>query len=366
MNKPCSESCAACSYAPHPDLLQFHYMLHARVPGTPTFYEELPEPAVHPRGRFKHVMALALNPHDGYRDGVIRCITHREGDVAVSGFLDRSELHVVIGAGECRFEIGEKLTLAGEEEILAAITPEGYECIGFEDPDLAVDEEGTLHLYFTIPLLHPPTFSFRIYLGHASGPSLSALHMHMPVLMDPKRSAKEISLAPISSDGIYRHLIESNASGTEHTAYSTIRVAKQHDGTWEFGETIFHPAHGGIDWAGGHASPGPFLPRSFIDVGEGKLLGFLNGREPDRVEREQVVFGTFSVGLFIYDYEHGEISWVSPAPLIQDSEAATITFASQFVETGPGEGVLYAHVDDSFVRAYRLTADALRTLLPDD
>ena len=33
---------------------------------------------------------------------------------------------------------------------------------------------------------------------------------------------------------------------------------------------------------------------------------------------------------------------ISPAPFIQDSEAKTITFASQFVETRPGEGILYA------------------------
>lgn len=341
-------------------------MLHAHVPGTPVFYEELPDPAVHPRGRFKHVMALALNPQTSYRDGVIRCITNREGDVAVSGFLDHSELHYVLGASEYQYEIGERVRIEDEAKVLEEITPEGYECIGFEDPDLVVDDTGTLHLYFTIPLLHRPTFTFRIYLGHASGSDINSLVMRDPVLQDPKRSAKEVSIAPIASDGVYRHLIESNASGTEHTSYSTIRVAKEFEHGWEFGETIFHPAHAGIDWAGGHASPGPLIPSSFIDLGKGKVLGFVNGREADRVEREQVVFGTFSVGLFIYDYEHGEIPWVSPQPVIQDSEATTITFASQFIETAPGEGILYAHVDDSFVRAYRLTADSLTSLLPPD
>jgi hypothetical protein len=72
----------------------------------------------------------------------------------------------------------------------------------------------------------------------------------------------------------------------------------------------------------------------------------------------------FSVGLFIYDYEKGKIDWISPEPLIIDSEARTITFASQFVLTGLGEGILYAHVDDSFVRAYTLKAEDLKTLLP--
>jgi hypothetical protein len=72
----------------------------------------------------------------------------------------------------------------------------------------------------------------------------------------------------------------------------------------------------------------------------------------------------FSVGLFIYDYEHGKIDWISKEPFIQDSEAVTITFASQFIETGPGTGTLYAHVDDSFVRAYTLNAEEMKTLLP--
>jgi len=40
------------------------------------------------------------------------------------------------------------------------------------------------------------------------------------------------------------------------------------------------------------------------------------------------------------------------------------TFASQFVETGKGEGILYAHVDDSSVRAYTLRAEMIQYLLP--
>jgi hypothetical protein len=56
------------------------------------------------------------------------------------------------------------------------------------------------------------------------------------------------------------------------------------------------------------------------------------------------------------------IDWVSPEPFIRDSEARTITFASQFVSGAdaglPADtGILYAHVDDSFVRAYTLRAE---------
>jgi len=336
------------------------------APEEPPLYEELPGKAVHPRGRFKHVMALALNPLTHFDDGVIRCITSREGDVAVSGFVDHSQLHLVSRSEDGTYEIGEPLCIENEDRMIGPLLPDGFEFLGLEDPDLAVDTNGELHLYCTVPLINRATGESRIYLGHAHGPALSSLCMTEPVLGMPDRAAKEVTLAPAASDGVHRHLVESSAHGTEFSAYSTVRVAKAQEAgpCWEFGETIFHPAHRGIEWAAGHASPGPLLPRSFIDVGENKLLGFFNGREADRVDREQVVFGMFSVGLFIYDYEHGEIPWVSSQPFIIDSEAETITFASQFVETAPGEGILYAHVDDSFVRAYRITAEGLRRALP--
>jgi len=93
-------------------------------------------------------------------------------------------------------------------------------------------------------------------------------------------------------------------------------------------------------------------------------LGILNGREANQKIRDKIKYGMFSIGLFIYDYENGKIKWISPEPLIQDSEAETITFASQFVETEKGSGILYAHVDDSFVRAYTLNAYGIKPLLP--
>lgn len=90
----------------------------------------------------------------------------------------------------------------------------------------------------------------------------------------------------------------------------------------------------------------------------------MNGREANQRVGKEIKYGTFSVGLFIYDYENGKIDWVSPEPFIQDSQARTITFASQFVWQGKGSGILYAHVDDSFVRAYTLDAEEIKSLLP--
>ena len=101
-------------------------------------------------------------------------------------------------------------------------------------------------------------------------------------------------------------------------------------------------------------------------MGEGKLLGVINGREANQIIAGKTKYGMFSIGLFIYDYENGKIDWVSPKPFIQDSEALTITFGEdEFVATKPGEGILYAHVDDFFVRAYTLKKpEFIKPLLP--
>ena len=203
-----------------------------------------------------------------------------------------------------------------------------------------------------------------IVLGHAVGKDLRTLVMTAPILAGHE-SAKELSIAPANKKGFRYNLIESS-DHVNGESYSTVRVAIARDmgAPWKFGETVFHPAEHHIPWIAGHASPGPLLPRTFLDVGPGKLLGIMNGREANKKVGGETKYGMFSVGLFIYDYENGKIDWVSPQPFIIDSDARTITFASQFVEQGNGTGILYAHVDDSFVRAYTLNALEMRSLLP--
>jgi hypothetical protein len=324
-------------------------------------------------GDFKHVMATALDPTSGFKKGIVRCIVSREGDVATGGYVDRSEIHHISGESLEKFSIGGELKIAGADEIIKKLAthrlePGEFEFIGFEDPDIFVDDSGLTHTYFTLPFLNKKKRSALVHLGHAVGRDLNSLKMTMPVLTaDPKtyEGAKEVSIAPVNSKGVRLNLVESSKEEKDFT-YSTVRIAVAADmsGPWKFGATIFHPKERRIPWIAGHASPGPLLPRSFIDLGENKLLGIMNGREANRREGKEIKYGMFSVGLFIYDYELGKIDWVSPEPLIRDSKARTITFASQFVETKPGEGILYAHVDDSFVRAYTLSAEKLRPLLP--
>ncbi|MDP2655494.1 MAG: hypothetical protein Q8P17_03095 [bacterium] len=320
--------------------------------------------------RFSHMMAITLDPNSGYKEGIIRCITSREGDVEIKGYVDRSQLYTISGDSLKHFTVGERLQIKNEKEILKELTQEGWECIGLEDPDIWIDgKTGLTHVYFTIPIKpFDPKEKIRIHLGHAVGKDLQSLEMTEPVLLDDQilgASAKEVSIAPANSKDVHYNLIESRDRKSEAT-YSIVRVAiaENMNGPWKYGNIVFHPAEHHFPWIGGHASPGPLFSKEFIDVGKNKLLGVMNGREANQKIEDKIKYGMFSVGLFIYDYERGKIEWVSPEPLIRDSEAKTITFASQFVETKLGEGVLYAHVDDSFVRAYTLYAEGIRALLP--
>ena len=334
------------------------------------FYKEHSGKVVEAGDRFEHVMAIALDPRTEYKEGIVRCILSREGDVTVGGYVDRSALYKAGGNSLENFSIGEKIFIKNQEEVISNLTKEGGDFIGLEDPDIWIDKKNDLmHIYFTLPIKYKIIGDENfcsINLGHAVGKDINSLEMTEPVLLDSgHRGAKELSIAPINSKGVRLNLIESGYKGKDWI-YSTVKVAIVEDmgGKWEFGETVFNPEDHNIPWIGGHASPGPLLPKTFIDVGENKLLGLLNGREANQKIDGKTKYGMFSVGLFIYDYENGKIDWVSPEPLIIDSEAKTITFASQFIETTNGEGILYAHVDDSFIRAYTLKAEGIKTLLP--
>lgn len=343
-----------------------------------------PGKVIEPDERFKLMMAISLNPRADFHEGVIRCITNRSGQIGVKGNVDRSELHKISGETLSQFTIGEQLHIDGEQELIARLNPDGLDYLGLEDPDIWIDERtGRTHLYFTIPLISKDKEKqhSRVSLGHAEGDDLDSLVMTEPVLRASTEDfansfAKEVSLAPVNKSGVRLNLFESNDRRNDsfyeqtrlrgYTSFSTVRVAIAEDmgKPWQWGETVFHPADHKIPWIAEHASPGPLMSRAFIDVGEGKLLGFMNGREASVADGKTMTYHMFSVGLFIYDYENGRIDWVSEEPLIRDKEAKTITFASQFIETGNGEGMLYAHVDDSFVRAYAISSEGLRDLLP--
>jgi len=332
------------------------------------FYVQHEGKVIETDNKFKLVMAITLDPKSGNKRGIIRCVVNREGDVTVKGYTDRSELHLLHGESLEDFKIGGRLNLKNENVVLSALINKDSDFIGLEDPDIWMDEDtGLMHVYFTIPILDKNRAKkSKIHLGHAVGKDLDTLKMTAPVLIGSYEfGAKEVSIAPLNSNGLRYNLIESK-DRTNDISYSTIKVAivKDMGNQWEYGDTVFHPKDHHISWIGGHASPAPLLSKKFIDIGKRKLIGFINGREANQKMPDGTIkYGMFSVGLFIYDYENGKIDWVSPEPFVQDTEAVTITFASQFVETGVGEGILYAHVDDSFVRAYSITIQGIKSFL---
>jgi hypothetical protein len=334
--------------------------------------ETVADPVLRAGDAYEHIMALHFDPQAESDLGVVRCIESRAGQVHTPGFVDRSQLHLVDVESPYTAEIGPRLEIDGSDEVVAGLAEYGdWEFLGFEDPTVWRDgRTGTLHLYFTIPFHDPGPGTAATYLGHASGPDLRSLEMTDPVL-GPRQGihnrAKELVVAPPSGAGHRHNLVESN-DWIDDTSYSVLRTATAGTGNpggpWEYGDLVLHPAREGLEWCGGHVSPGPFLPRSFVDVGDGKRACLLNGREANRREGERARFGTFSVGLMVYDYERGAVEWVSEEPLIRDPSARTITFASAFQRIDDERALVYAHVDDSAVRAYRLAADAVADYLP--
>ncbi|MEQ1499755.1 MAG: hypothetical protein ABL917_00060 [Parcubacteria group bacterium] len=337
------------------------------------YYSENPEKVIEATGVFKYVMAITLDPRTNYKEGIVRCVMDRDGDIQFKGYTSKSKLYKIKGDSLFKFNIVEPLIIKGEEEVVKNLSDEMDNFIGLEDPDIWIDKETNLmHVYFTIPIKPlDEKEKMKIHLGHAVGKDLGSLEMTEPVLVDINTSrAKEVSIAPVNKRGFRYNLVESKDRSLS-TSHAVIVTALVHDmgKPWEYGDTAFHPAEHNIDWIAGHASPGPLFPKSFIDIGEGKLVGIINGCQADQMIGDKTKYGDFSIGLFIYDYENGKIDWVSPEPFIQDSEAGkdggrAITFASQFIETGTGQGILYAHVDDSFVRAYTLKAEDIKSLLP--
>ena len=323
---------------------------------------------IEPDARFKHVMAITLDPYLNYQEGIIRCITSREGNVQFRGYRDRSQLYKLKGKSLEEFTITDPLVIKNQEDILKPLIGED-DFIGLEDPDIWRDENtGLMHVYFTIPI--DPLDkgeSMRIHLGHAVGEDLDSLEMTEPVLIaNSNYIAKEVSIAPLNSRGFRYNLVESR-DHRSNNRYSTVQVVITEDMSklWRYGETVFHPAEHNLSWIARDASPGPLFPTSFIDIGEGRRVGVMNGREAgEKMPDGTIKYRHFSIGLFIYNYENGKIEWVSPERLIMDSEAVTVTFASHFVETEPGKGILYGHVDDSFVRAYTLNAEGIKKLIP--
>lgn len=332
--------------------------------------ERVDEPVLQPAGTCSHIMALHFDALAEPGKGVIRCIDNREGYVHIPGFVDRSTLRLVEMESPYHATMGRELEIEDTVEVVADLPEFGsMEFLGLEDPIVwrdAGDED--LHVYSTVPFYDSTEEYAVMYLGHASGEDLDSLRMHDPVLAPQygdHAGGKEPVIAPPTSDGHRYNLVESTAE-YEGVGYSVVRSvrAADFDGPWEYEELVLHPAHDGYEWCGGHASPGPLFPPSFLDPGDGLRVGILNGRETNREGDDADLFGAFTVGLMGYDYENGSIEWITEEPVIEDPDARTITFGSAFRQIDEDRGIVYAHVDDSRIVAYLVDADALQDYVP--
>lgn len=111
------------------------------------FYTEHKGRVINKDNKFSHVMAITLDPRTQYKEGIIRCITSRDGDIQTKGYVDRSELHKIKGGSLENFEIGEKLNIKNETNIISNLTKEGCDFIGLEDPDRYSRAEDARKLY---------------------------------------------------------------------------------------------------------------------------------------------------------------------------------------------------------------------------
>lgn len=303
--------------------------------------------------------------------GIVREIVKREGDVAVPGFIDRSQLYVVESNDLLEWKMKKELEIKGVSKIINQHSNDKMFFIGLEDPDIYIDENDRVHVYFTIAYKLSNGEGYVTYLGHAMGRDLDHLVATRPVLspgiskIGKVSGFKEAAISPEAFSFGRIILAESgyiNEGDLEGVSTVIAAAATEMGKPWRFLRTVADPAKMKYNWIKGHMSPGPILPRDFINV-NGLLVGFLNGREETKRISGLKIYGKFRVGLMLFNSEAGLVPWIAPEPLIDDADASTVTFASDFVRLNNDEGILYAHVDDSFIKAYKINAKELKNTI---
>lgn len=333
-------------------------MATKRLNNAVTMYKE---PVLRRAEGQEHIMALSVDKSFSGRElqGLARVIVKREGDVNVAGYIDRSQLYIVKSEDGLKWWQVKKLEVKGIEKIVAKIKKENSDFIGLEDPDIWTDENGKKHVYFTVPFI-----GYGSFLGHAQGKSLGNLIATDPVLKPEFNYGisgfKEVAISPLKYNGARINLTEAGAG--DNSVITTVK-ARDMGKKWEYLGVALHPVDMEYDWCAEHLSPCTFFPPDFLNYG-GLLVGIVNGREKSLKEGDKNIYRRFRPGLIIYDYKTGEIPWISEEPLFEDPKAKTITFASDFLQNSKDEGFLYCHVDDSFVRAYKLNSRRLKEFLP--
>jgi hypothetical protein len=308
--------------------------------------------------------------------GVAREITKSKGNVNIPGYVDESKLIAIESKEALVWKKKADLKIKGIEKIIKKISGKNKFFIGLEDPDIWQDEKGIEHVYFTIAFKYKKKAGFEVYLGHAHGKNLNNMTatapVMCPIIKKRIRGFKEVSISIPNKKGYRINLAEAIIfrKGREVSAIAATK-AEDMSKSWESLRIALDPKKMKYSWCKGHLSSCCFLPKEFIIqkefiINNEFLIGVVNGREPEKTINGQRVFGKFRPGLILFNPQTGEIPWLSPKPLFEDPDARTITFASDFVHTKKQEGILYAHVNDSFVRAYKINVKELKKLLPEN
>ena len=195
--------------------------------------------------------------------------------------------------------------------------------------------------------------------------NLQDLTSTYPVLgpLDNIDGFKETCICPVNNTG-FRYILNEILVYNKKEGYSAVSVSTTNNigEPWKYEKIILNPKEQNYSWVRGHISPCTLFSPNLIS--KDKLLyGIANGRERTKKINGKQIYGKFRPGLFLFNPKTGEIPWVDKKPLIEDPDATTITFASDFVQTEKDKGVLYCHVNDSFVRAYEIDAKELRKYL---
>ena len=321
----------------------------------------------------KRFMALCVDPSSKYPyRGIARQVLERIGNEDIPGYLDRSKLVIVESYDLLNWKVICDLQINGIKKIIDKLIGKEKEFIGLEDPDIIINKDNKKHLYFTIPFkYHTKSINdvdrYDVHIGHAEGFNLENLKATMPVLGKINKTItgfKEICPIPLNKGKNKLILCETFVNKGKEKKYSAIGLSKVKSISkkWNYVKLVHDPLIEIHNWCKGYSSPCRIFNPDFLNH-KGYLVGIMNGREPTKKLNKKLFYGKFRPGLFLFDINSEKIVWIDENPLLEDPVATTITFGSDLVYLNKKEAILFAHPNDSFVRAYKLNLEKIKERL---
>ncbi len=308
-----------------------------------------------------NLMALSVDKstlNKKIKYGVAREVYKRAGDPTTQKFLDKSRLIIVTSRDLVMWKKAGNIKIKKINEIIKKVRSEDEFFIGLEDPDI-YKKNKKYHLFFTIAFRKKHKKDYEVHLGHAQGKTLDSLKATKPSLLSKHSKLKgifgfkEISIFPSA-----KYALTETGRGTGGTKIALVKISAFRK-KFKFVKVVLDPQKLKYKWCNGELSTAPMIIN--VKIGKTKyILAFVNGREKPKKTKK----GNFAVGLILINSKTKNIDWISPNPLISDPDSKGITFASDFVQIDKNTGYLYVHINDSFVRTYKINLEKLKQLLP--